>query len=143
MLLMLGNLDFSVPARCSLSRCCLSTGAKAFAPSEPREAGATSGYQPPDSVTSDPTRGPRKAHPTQILRLGFEAWVPRDPIAGIRPLLPLPRGDGPGRKKGIPWGLIVQGPQGNTHPTMLALNGITILAAELSEAFSGKRFRAF
>lgn len=47
-----------------------------------------------------PTRGPRKAHPTQVLRLGFEAWVPRIQAAGIRPLPTLPRGDGLAAEKG-------------------------------------------
>lgn len=52
-----------------------------------------------------PTRGPRKAHPTQVLRLGFEAWVPRIQAAGIRPLPhPTPWGRS-GRRKGILWGL--------------------------------------
>jgi hypothetical protein len=47
-----------------------------------------------------PTRGPRKAHPTQVLRLGFEERVPRTQAAGIRPRPTLPRGDGLAAEKG-------------------------------------------
>lgn len=47
-----------------------------------------------------PTRGPRKAHPTQVLRLRFETWVPRTQTARIRPLPTLPRGDGLAAEKG-------------------------------------------
>lgn len=62
-----------------------------------------------------PTRGPRKAHPTQVLRLGFMEWVPRDPIAEIHPLPTLPRGDGLAAEKGSLGGSLLRSGLRGTH----------------------------